>query len=87
MRVADFNRPRHEVVLLRGFPIYLDSLGEEAWQTGCPLCGDQCLQNATESEKKEAEEYYQALEEANEDRPQLKQVLTDAINQRHERHD
>jgi hypothetical protein len=63
-----------------GAPYDLDSLGEEAWQTGCPLCGDQCLQNATESEKKEAEEY-QALEEANEDRSKLKQVLTDAINQ------
>jgi hypothetical protein len=38
-------------------PYDLNSLGE-AWQTGCPLCGEQCLQSATEEDKKEAEEYY-----------------------------
>lgn len=39
-------------------PYDLDDLGEEAWQTGCPLCGEQCLQSSTEAEKKEAEEYF-----------------------------
>lgn len=39
-------------------PFTLEGLGDEAWQTGCPLCGDNCLLKASPEEIKECELYF-----------------------------
>ena len=31
----------------------LDALGDEAWLTGCALCGDQCWSKGTKEEREE----------------------------------
>lgn len=37
----------------------LDELGDDAWQTGYPLCGDNCLLEATPADIKECELYFE----------------------------
>jgi hypothetical protein len=39
-------------------PYSLESLGNEAWLTGCPLCGDNCWEKATPEDKQEADDYF-----------------------------
>jgi hypothetical protein len=43
-----------------GRPYSIESLGNEAWLTGCPLCGDQCWERATPEQHKEAADYFSA---------------------------
>ncbi len=31
----------------------LEALGDEAWLTGCPLCGDQCWSNVSKEQREE----------------------------------
>lgn len=37
----------------------LDELGDEAWQTGCPRCGDNCLAEASPVDLELYEAYHQ----------------------------
>jgi len=43
-------------------PYSLEGLGNDAWLTGCPLCGDNCWEKVTPKQKAEAEEYWRENE-------------------------
>lgn len=42
-------------------PYSIEKLGDEAWPTGCPLCGNNCWEKLTPEQKVEANEFYSAF--------------------------
>jgi hypothetical protein len=51
-----------------GVPYSLESLGDDAWLTGCPLCGDQdCGRNLTPEQIKERDDFYEFYESGDSD--------------------
>ncbi len=42
-------------------PYWLESLGDDAYLTGCPLCGEQCYRNPTMAQIEAKEEYFREL--------------------------
>ena len=39
-------------------PFSFKELGNDAWLTGCPLCGGQCFVDTTEEQEREADEFF-----------------------------
>jgi hypothetical protein len=53
-------------------PYSLEQLGNDAWLTGCPLCGSSdCGRNVTPEQKAEADEFFASNDE---DQPRTKRV-------------